>query len=379
MIQKPRRRLLTTTKMNKDITSLYIHIPFCHSVCTYCDFAKVLYFNSFCEDYLRSLKNEMNQYNINKSLKTVYIGGGTPTSISDEQFSFLLSLVDPYIKDVIEYTIEANPESLTLEKLKMMKAHGVNRLSIGVESTNDKILKAINRLHTFEDVKKCVRNAREVGFDNISFDLILGLPNVSDEMLIKDIINILSLNPDHLSCYSLTVHQNTYMGIKGIIPPSDDEMRDKYDIVNKLLTENGYIHYEISSWCKPNKYSRHNLVYWKDEQYYGLGLGASGFIGNIRYTNTLNLNEYNQGKYEGFNEVIDLNDDFEYLMLSLRTIFGINYQEYQERFGISFLEKYKKRILDSGYSSYFIFGEDKAYLNYEGMMILDSILLDICD
>ena len=365
--------------MNKDITSLYIHIPFCHSICTYCDFAKVLYFGTFAKDYLNSLENELEQYHINKDLKTVYIGGGTPTSLSDEQFSFLLSLVDPYIKNIDEYTIEANPESLSLNKLKMMKAHGVNRLSIGVESTDERILKAINRLHTFNDVKEVVNNARKLGFDNISFDLILGLPQVSNEMLIKDINNILSLNPDHLSCYSLTVHQNTYMGIKGITPPNDDEMREKYDIVNKILTDNGYIHYEISSWCKGNKYSKHNLVYWKDEQYYGLGLGASGFIDNIRYTNTLNLNEYLKGQYEGFKEVVDLNDDFEYLMLSLRTIFGINYQEYQNRFGVSFLEKYKKRILDNRFESYFIFEKDKAYLTYEGMMIADTILLKICE
>lgn len=367
------------TIMNNKIESLYVHIPFCHSLCHYCDFPKLLAIDSFIKPYLLSLKKEIESYNINKELKTVYIGGGTPTSISDEQFSFLLDLLDSYTKHIEEYTIEANPESLTKEKLLIMKKHGVNRLSIGVESTNDDILKSINRLHTFEDVKKANKLARDLGFDNISFDLIIGLPGVTNEMLIEDVKNILSLNPDHISCYSLTVHEHTVMGIKGIKPAEDDEMREKYDIVNKLLTDAGFIHYEISNWCKPNKYSRHNLTYWKDEQYYGVGLGAAGFINYVRYTNTLSINEYIKGKYLALKDNELPQDDFVYLMLSLRTIFGINYKEYQDRFGVSFLDRYLAIIKAKQYEKYFVFEEEKAYLTYEGMMILDTILLDIVD
>lgn len=363
--------------MNKPIESLYVHIPFCRSLCHYCDFPKLLVIDSFIKPYLLSLKKEIESYHINKNLKTVYIGGGTPTSLSDEQFSFLLDMLDEFTQNIIEYTIEANPESLTKSKLEIMKAHGVNRLSIGVESTDDEILKTINRLHTFDDVKKAYLEARELGFNNISFDIIIGLPNVTDEMLIKDIKNLIELNPEHISCYSLTVHENTVMGIKGIEPASDDEMRDKYDVVNKILTEAGYIHYEVSNWCKPNKESKHNLTYWKDEYFYGVGLGASGYVDDYRYDNTKSINEYIKGKCVSQRGYVDPKDDFSYLMLALRTIFGINYQEYNDRFHKDFLKKYLPKIKSNNYEKYFVFESENAHLTYEGMMILDKILIDI--
>ena len=362
---------------NKDIKSLYVHIPFCHSLCAYCDFPKLLAIKSFIHPYLLSLKKELDSYYINKDLDTLYIGGGTPTSLDDEEFSFLLSMLDEYTSNIKEYTIEANPESLSKNKLEMMKIHGVNRLSIGVESTNDDILKSINRLHTFDDVKKVMKEARNLGFDNISLDLILGLPGVNDEMLKEDIKRIIKLKPNHISCYSLTIHDHTKMGIDRIEPPNDDEMRKKYDLVASLLHEEGYQHYEISNWCKDDKMSLHNLTYWKDEKYFGVGLGASGYVNNYRYTNTLNISEYIKGKYIQTKDNIDQDDDFEYLMLSLRTILGVNYQEYQRRFHEGFLSKYLFQIKKNDDLKYFIFEKDHCYLNYEGMMILDTIFLNL--
>ena len=362
--------------MNKP-SSLYIHIPFCNSICTYCDFAKLLYRKEFVDLYLISLKKEIESYQIPHNLKTVYVGGGTPTSLDDEQFSFLLSLIDDYVGDVEEYTFEANPESLSVSKLEMMKKHHVNRLSIGVESTNDKILKSINRLHTWEDVKRAYLEARRIGFDNISFDLIIGLPNVSDEMLINDINNIIELNPEHISCYSLTIHPQTVMGIKGYKELSDDEIRRKYDLINEILMKHGYTHYEISNWAKVNKVSKHNYVYWKCEHYYGVGLNASGYIDNIRYENTKNLSDYIKGKYVLIKEEVDPNDDFEYLMLNLITSRGIVFEEYKNLFGMSFMDKYQKRIKDNKLDNYFVFDDYHIYLTYEGMMVLDAILLDL--
>ena len=176
-------------KTNKDIKSLYIHIPFCEKICDYCDFTKLQYFRIFATKYLKALKEELNSYHIKNKLETIYIGGGTPTALEDDLFLELLKIVDTYYQNDIEYTIEANPESLSKEKLLMMKEHHVNRLSIGVESTDDKILKIINRNHSFEQVKKVIKEAQEIGFDNINVDLILGLPNVVAPMLIKDIKN----------------------------------------------------------------------------------------------------------------------------------------------------------------------------------------------
>ena len=201
---------------NNSPKSLYIHIPFCEALCDYCDFPKLQYFTFFAAKYLIYLQKELDSYNIGKDLKTIYIGGGTPTSLEDHLFEKLLKMVLPYTKNIQEYTIEANPESLSLNKLKLMKNYGVNRLSIGVESTDDKILKTINRHHTFSDVKKAIKMAKEVGFDNINVDLILGLPHCLKPQLKKDLDNLLSLPITHISCYSLSIHPHTSFYLRGI-------------------------------------------------------------------------------------------------------------------------------------------------------------------
>ena len=183
----------------ENINSLYIHIPFCEHLCDYCDFTKVQYFSLFAKPYLVELEKELNSYHIN-NLKTIYIGGGTPTALEDELFERLLQIVTKYTKGVEEYTVEANPESLSKNKLMLMKQYGVNRISLGVETTNDEILKSINRHHTFEDVKKAILTAKEIGFDNLNVDLILGLPGTSKEQIQLDISNLLALGVQHISC-----------------------------------------------------------------------------------------------------------------------------------------------------------------------------------
>ena len=322
-------------KKNK-ANSLYIHIPFCESICDYCDFAKLQYFHSFAEKYLTALNKELDERVDNFELKTIYIGGGTPTSLDDAQFEKLLKMVMPYFKHVEEYTVEANPESLSLSKIKLLHKYGVNRLSIGVESTDDKILKSINRKHTFEDVKRAVELARENGINNINLDLIIGLPNVSEKMLEKDIINILSLNPDHVSCYSLTVHEHTVFYINGIEEPVEEFAYDAYKHINEILEENGYVHYEISNWAKPGKESKHNLVYWNNERYYGIGLAASGYLDNIRYKNTTNFNKYISFKNEIEQEIVATKDEIEYeIMLKLRTRLGLDLSDFKTKYNIT--------------------------------------------
>ena len=364
--------------MNNHISSLYIHIPFCESICDYCDFTKLQYFRIFAVPYLKQLKKELEETVVDKDIKTIYVGGGTPTSLEDDLFLQLLKIIEPYSLNVKEYTFECNPESLSIEKIKMMKRFGVNRISIGVESTNEKILHSINRHHSFSDVIEASENLRDNGITNINFDLILGLPNVSEKMLEQDIKNILSLNPEHISCYSLTVNEHTVFYLNKIDPPSEEYAYEAYKMINEILNKNGYVHYEVSNWAKPGKESAHNFAYWKNEQYYGIGLGASGYIGNIRYKNTTNLDKYLKGINNKEVEIVGQNDLEEYqIMLNLRTNLGLSLTQFNKLFNKDlYIEK--KEIIDSYIKDGYLFlDKDRLIATFEGMMILDKITLDL--
>jgi oxygen-independent coproporphyrinogen-3 oxidase len=364
-------------KKNK-ANSLYVHIPFCESICDYCDFSKLQYFHSFADKYLVALEKELHERVDNEELKTIYVGGGTPTSLDDSQFESLLKMLSKNSKHIEEYTVEANPESLSLSKIKLLKKYGVNRLSIGVESTDDKILKSINRKHTFMDVKKAVELARENGIDNINLDLIIGLPNVSEKMLEKDIINILSLNPDHISCYSLTIHEHTVFYINGIEEPIEEYAYDAYKHINEILEEHGYVHYEISNWAKSGKESKHNLVYWNNDRYYGIGLSASGYIDNLRYKNTTNFNKYISFKNEIEQEIVTTKDEIEYeIMLKLRTRFGLDLSKFKAKYDIDLYSLKIKTINDYIESGHLVIKDNHLIPTFEGMMIQDKIVLDL--
>lgn len=378
MTKKPLKKsaITKTRKMTNKPSSLYIHIPFCEHICHYCDFPKLQYFTSLAEKYLARLQEELVSLAIDHPLKTIYIGGGTPTSLEDTLFEKLLDMIQPYSKEVEEFTIEANPESLSVPKLNLMRKYGVNRISLGVESTDDKILSLLNRHHTFNDVKVAIQNARKLGFDNINVDLILGLPQVNKSMLLNDINRLIGLEVDHISCYSLSIHPHTKFYLDGIKEVSEDYSRELYDLIVKRLNEEGYIHYEVSNWAKPGFFSLHNLTYWKDDQYYGIGLGASGFVDKYRYRNTNSINQYNDGHFLDSRELVTYEDDKTYyIMLSLRTVFGLSFVEYQKRFGEDFLSIHQKSIesfIDEG-----LLKIEKKHLipTYEGMMILDQIIV----
>lgn len=354
--------------------ALYIHIPFCNYICDYCDFTKLQYFSFDVNAYLDALKVELDSYHIGE-LDTIYIGGGTPSALSKDELTKLLDMVKPYSSGVKEYTFEANPDSLSLDKLKLLKRYHVNRISLGVESTDDKVLASINRHHTFNDVIRLVKDAKEVGIDNINVDLILGLPSVSKAMLIKDIHNLISLKTKHISCYSLTVSPHTTFYIKGINPPSDDTLREYYDEVTKILVDNGFNHYEVSNYSKVGYESLHNLTYWRNEQYYGVGLGASGYISNIRYTNTKNLKKYLAHNYVDYKEEVSRIDDINYqLMLNLRTSEGLDVIAFKKKFGIDLLNDKKEEINDFINNKLIIYKDNALIPTYEGMMLLDTIL-----
>ena len=363
--------------MNKDIKSLYIHIPFCNKICDYCDFTKLQYFRNFASDYLKALEKELASYHIGE-LKTIYVGGGTPTALEDDLFLELLEIIYPYSKEIEEYTFEANPESLTLNKIKLLKKYGVNRVSIGVQTTDDKILKLVNRDHNFSQVVDAVNNLKQEGIDNINVDLILGLPHSSEKILKQDIKNILSLNVKHVSCYGLTVHEHTALFNKGYQEPAGDLLRKYYDIVEECLTNNGFIHYEVSNWAKPGYESKHNYTYWKNEQYFGVGLGASGYIGEIRYKNTINLTKYLEGKWIEEKENVSRRDGHVYqLMLNLRTISGLDLEFIKKVFNKDLLKEKKPQIDVFVRNGLLAIKDHKLIPTYQGMMVLDQIILEL--
>ena len=335
------------------------------------------YFRIFATKYLKALKQELDSYQIN-DLKTIYVGGGTPTALEDDLFLELLEMLKPYTKGVKEYTFEANPDSLSEEKIKLLSKYGVNRVSLGVQSTDTKVLKAINRQHSYEDVKKAIKTLNQYGIDDINVDLILGLPHSSETLLKRDLENLTSLNIKHISCYALTIHPHTVLYNQGFREMDDDLMRKNYDIVHKFLKEKGFTHYEVSNWCLPNHESLHNLSYWKNEQYYGCGLGAAGYIGDIRYKNTINLDRYLKGEYILEKEELSKKDVLTYqIMLNLRTLYGLNLNNIKERFGVDLLKDKGQEIKEMSKQGYLVIDDGRLIPTYEGMMVLDQIILKL--
>ena len=363
--------------MRKRINSLYIHIPFCSHICRYCDFTKLLYNDNFSNKYINALFYELDSYNISK-MSTIYIGGGTPTSLNDELFELLLNKVSKYTNKNCEFTIEANVENLTKEKLLLMKKYGVNRLSIGIESTDDKILKSIGRNHTFDDAKKVVNLSKKIGFDNINIDLIFGFPNQSIEQLKIDLNNFIKLDIDHISIYSLIVDKGTMFFNSGVKEQNADEARIFYDEILSFLRTHGYERYEISNFARNKKYSKHNLTYWKDNYYIGVGLGASGYLFDKRYTNTKSLKKYLNHKFIDFSEHIDDKLHLEeFLLTNLRLEKGFKRKDFINNFKIDFVDMFKDKIAKLEKNNLIIINNDTIKLTDNGLIIMDYILREL--
>ncbi|NLW28861.1 MAG: radical SAM family heme chaperone HemW [Erysipelothrix sp.] len=271
------------------IKSLYIHIPFCDDICGYCDFVRVGYNDKLSDLYLVELRKDL--LSLSTQYKTIYLGGGTPSSLSVQQFSFLLESMNHLVGLVDEFTIEVNPDSLTIEKAKLYQQAGINRVSLGVQTTNNQLLKKIGRTHTFEDVKKSIELLKFVGISNISMDLIYGLPTQKLDDLESDLNKLLSLSPTHLSLYSLTIEPNSQFSRAGIKEVSSELETEMYLLIQEKLIKHGFIHYEISNYCLLGYESIHNLSYWKYDDYLGIGVGASSKVNHRRFTNHHNIND----------------------------------------------------------------------------------------
>lgn len=319
------------------IKSAYIHIPFCNQICTYCDFPKMVYQDKWIHGYLEALNQEIKMNYQNESFKTIYIGGGTPSALSINEFKHMLNIVDQFKKEKnYEYTIECNIESLTEEKIKYMKMYGVNRISIGVQTFQEKNLELLNRHHQKDQVFSMVKLLKQYGLTNINIDLIYALPNETIDDVISDIEAFLKLEIPHISTYSLIIEPNTTLYIQKIQPIQEDLDEKMYRTICNMLKKYGYHHYEISNFSKPGYESKHNLTYWNNEEYYGFGLGASGYKHPIRYNNTKSLTNYCKGHFRLEQEVITPQIQMENeMILGLRKRQGVSRSHFIKKYGVS--------------------------------------------
>ena len=357
--------------------ALYIHIPFCAHICKYCDFTKLFYNEKFAKPYLEALFKEIDSYNI-EEVDTIYVGGGTPTSLSDVDFERLLCKIKPFLAPNGEFSVEGNVENITETKLALMEKYGVSRLSIGVESTSNKRLKEIGRSHTYEDAIRVVNQAKKYHFDSINVDLIYGFEGQSIMDLESDLKNILALDTDHISIYSLIVAPGTLFHNMKYKEQNEEESAKFYETIVKTLREHGYKRYEVSNFARNNKFSKHNLTYWKDKEYIGIGLGASGYLDGIRYENTKNLDNYLNGEYIASKEKVTKEKDLiYYLLTNLRLEDGFLRKDFFDRFGIDFVEKYSPKIDRFIQTKHLIIDKNRVKLSDSGMLIMDHILLNI--
>ena len=353
---------------------LYIHIPFCVTKCKYCDF------NSFKIDlnekikYLNYLGEEMKLYKEeikNREIDSVFVGGGTPSILNENEINILFEKIKENfnIKSNAEITMECNPGTLTLNKLKVMKKSGVNRLSIGLQAVQNHHLKYIGRIHTFEEFEKNYHDAKQMGFDNINIDLMYALPNQSREDWMESLEKVVKLNPTHISAYSLILEENT-------------ELFKMYEYTINYLKSHGYNQYEISNYAKDNFECKHNVLYWKCEEYVGIGASASGYFNGIRYNNICELDNYEKMILEGekpieWEEKLSIKDEIEEsIFLGLRMNEGIQISDFKEKYNFDFEKEYKNEIEKLSKMELIEIDNNRMKLTQKGREISNSVFVE---
>lgn len=336
---------------------VYIHIPFCIKKCDYCDF--ISYPNKFDmqDQYIEKLIKEINDNKYileNNKVSTIYLGGGTPSSIKPELIKNILDKLKEMIdltKDS-EITLEVNPGTVTKENLKLYKEYGINRISIGLQSTENKLLESIGRIHNYNQFLDTYNWAREAGFKNINVDLMLGLPNQTIQDLKLSLEKVIELNPEHISVYSLIVEEDTPIEKRinsgELKLPDEEEERNQYKYTKNYLELNGYIHYEISNFAKDGYESKHNTNCWKQKDYIGFGVAAHSYINGTRYSNTDDLDEYLNGHSKDIKTVHEKQEKIdmkrEYMILGLRLLKGISINKFKEKFGENPIYIFKEEL-----------------------------------
>ena len=381
---------IITTNKNKTPLGIYIHIPFCKSKCEYCDFYSIpgkheeLYAD-YTEAVCRHIK-ETGPLAPKHRVDTIYFGGGTPSYFGAEGLATILTAVRKHfdVAPDAEITFEANPDSVTDQLLRRLRAEGFNRASLGIQCDDDRILKSLGRPHTYKQAVTAFQKLRKAGFDNISVDLMYGLPQQSAFTWQDTLRNVLSLHPEHISCYGLKVEPGTplYKNQDSVYLPSDDTQVDMYLAACEILKESGYRQYEISNFSRRGKISRHNMKYWTGGEYIGFGPNAASDFAGKYFTMVGDLKEYIDGIMEGGQVISDVLEipvrerAGDYLMLRLRTNHGIAAQEYERQYLLPFapLEEALQRCAANKDA---VFENDRWHLTPKGMMISNTIISEL--
>lgn len=357
--------------------SVYVHIPFCNRICSYCDFPKVLKIDSFVNDYLEALKSEIEKSYDGERIKTLYIGGGTPSSLSRKERIRLLRILEIFNKDPeCEYTIEANPNDIDDEFLDDIIEYGINRISIGIESFDYDNLNILERTCEYNDIENKIKNMKKRGLSNINLDLMYAIPGEKLSTLKKDLNKLLKLEPTHISTYSLILEQHTKMN-NDKREYIDEELDYKmYKTICNKLRKIGFNHYEVSNFALPGYESKHNLNYWNNGEYYGFGLGAAGYKDGFRYENTKNIHEYIKGNYRASENLMTHKEQMDNeLMLGFRKIKGINVDEFFDKYKVNIQDVYPvQELIDKGE---LIYKNGYLYINPNMIYVMNEILIKL--
>ncbi|MCM3387988.1 radical SAM family heme chaperone HemW [Ureibacillus chungkukjangi] len=369
---------------------VYIHIPFCHQICNYCDFNKVYFKNQPVDEYIEAVGREI-EMAVRKTpeqfqnLETIFLGGGTPTALTANQITRLLHHINTLLptKQLVEFSSEANPDELSVDKLEALRSGGVNRLSMGVQSFDQKLLEKIGRTHTNEHVFQTIQQAKRVGFDNISIDLMYGLPGQTMEQWEATLEKALELDLPHYSAYSLIVEPKTIFYIqyaKGKLNlPTEDLEADMYDLLMRRMKEKEKIQYEISNFAIDGHNSTHNKIYWDNDEYAGFGAGAHGYMSGIRYSNHAPIKKYietinnNEQPILHKHEVTKEEKCEEQMFLGLRKNEGVSFETFETKFGVSMKELYGKEIAKLVLEGLIIEDEKGVRLSRKGRFVGNEI------
>ena len=368
--------------------SLYIHIPFCISKCIYCDFNSIVTKSQIIDEYLQAIEQELQSATGKHSFKTIFIGGGTPTVLNETQLDRLLNMISKHVDvpNLKEYTIEVNPGTLSDEKAIIMKNSHVDRISIGIQSFNDRYLKLLGRIHSANEAKDIFLNLREKGFNNISIDLIYGYPAQTLNEWKKDLRECCKLDPEHISAYCLTYEQGTpivEMTDSGTLQKlSEEDELKMYEYTNDFLCDKGYNHYEISNFAKQDKECRHNTVYWENREYIGIGAGAFSYVNGERYCNIKSVKEYTSSsiskkRLKCFSEKLPQKQRAsEILIMALRMTSGISKKEFTQRSGFDLNELFEKQLNNLTQTGLISFDDERVKLTRKGLSVADSVMME---
>lgn len=372
--------------MNSKELGIYIHIPFCKRKCYYCDFVS---YSNKCEQiskYIDAVIREIDTYKLEKyNVTTIYIGGGTPSYIDSKYIVKILNRIKEKLKnnqtkfENVEITIEANPGTINDEKLKDYKKSGINRISMGLQSTNNKLLKELGRIHTYEEFLGAYKMVSEYGFNNVNVDLMIGLPNQKILDIKDSLAKIVELNPNHVSVYSLILEESTvlYKNVeKGLTKlPDEDVERQMYWYVKNTLELNGYSHYEISNFAKKGKESKHNLNCWEQKEYIGIGVAAHSYLNGERYSNTENLDSYINNFSKRTIQEVQSKEDMkkEYMLLGLRKIDGISISKFKEKFIENPIYLYRKELEKLVKEELIVIDADNIRLTNKGLDLANLV------